>query len=91
MQIILFLDKNGTTDGDCDFQELELLADEEVCVRGIVQNAVDSGRKLERVRVLTEKEYAKLCASADAWMRYLKYREAKETYDKLKDEFEWWR
>ena len=78
MRIIVFVNEKGTEEGDCDFKEIELCEEDEQSLFVMVGHSLSKGNKLEKIEVLSEKEYQELLAYKYSHPRYIKYKEAQD-------------
>ena len=78
MRVILFVDEKGTEEGDCDFREIELCEEDEQNLFVILGHSLAEGNKLEKIRVLCEKEYQELLLYKCTHPGYIKYKEAQD-------------
>ena len=87
MEIIVFVDKDGTQEGNCDFKAFNVHGDDEQNIFVIIGHSMAMGTA-EKVRVLNIKEYDELQSKADQWDLYQKWLVSKRFFDTYKDKFE---
>lgn len=78
MEIIVYVDENGTQEGDCEYRAIELCDEDEQNLFVMIGHFLANGNKPEKVEVLSEKEYQELLAYKYSHPRYIKYKEAQD-------------
>ena len=87
MNIIVYCDKNGKSEGNCDFREFEISNEDEQNINIIIEHSIGK-RVPELVCVLDKLDYLKMKNSLDEWENYKKWKEAKILYEKNKEKYE---
>jgi len=83
MEMIVYVDENGTQEGDCDFRAIQVCEEDEQSLFVMIGHFLANGNKLEKVRVLSEKEYQELLKFRDTHPDYIKYVEASQYITKF--------
>ena len=77
MEIIVYVDENGTQEGDCEYRAIDICnGDDEQSLFIMIGHALADNYKFEKVEVLSEKEYQRLMKFRDTHPEFMKLREA---------------
>jgi len=87
MEIVVFVDKNRTTDGECDFREFTICKEDESNLFVMIGRSEAEYGKSEKVHVLTTEEYDSLSDKAEKYEEYIEWKKAREIYISGKEEF----
>lgn len=78
MEIILYVDENGTQEGDCNHRAIDISTEDEQSLLVIIGHSLSENNKFERVEVLYEKEYQEFIKIRNTHPDYKAYIKARE-------------
>lgn len=87
MYIVVFVDKDGTTEGDCDFMEFPIAVADEQNLFVMIGHSKAIYGKPEKVHVLTVDEYESLNDKAKKYEEYIDWKRARDIYVRGKEKF----
>ena len=88
MDIVVFVDENGTADGECDHRAFEICEEDEQTLFVMIGHSKGTYGKPEKVYVLTAEEYGELDDKAKKYEKYIDWKKARDIYISGKGEFE---
>lgn len=88
MEIIVYVDENGTEEGECDFRAIDICDEDENRLATIIRHSLADNNKFEKLRVLSEKEYQELINYRDSNPAYIEYKKAQEFIAKFNKKYD---
>ena len=88
MEIIVFVDKDGTIVGECDYRAFEICKEDEQNLFVMIGHSKAEYGIPEQVHVLALEEYASLNDKTKKYEEYIKWKNARDVYLHGKEMFD---